>query len=264
MKKSLFDLLSMLNNNLPVSADSEHDLFGFADAHDFAQAQDSFQYKQADIDFLIFYFSNEFDISLLDEKTRALFELSVNAFDAIIHAWMSELPIEAEIIAFGRRVFKEAEKTNGAEAGRLAAENAACDRTCADTLTVMNAVYKVQHEAHRITGFLRFSPNEQGCYVARCAPDHFILPALGEYFTARFGETAWQIIDEKRNLILNCRPPESAKIALKTDADGGQKGDEWENLWRHYHKTINNESRNNPDLQRRFMPMRYRKYLPEM
>ena len=36
-----------------------------------------------------------------------------------------------------------------------------------------------------------------------------------------------------------------------------------EDLWRLYHRSINNESRNNPGLQRQFMPSRYRKYLNE-
>jgi probable DNA metabolism protein len=261
MRKSLFDLFSMLNDNLPVSADSEHDLFGFADA------QDSFQYKQADIDFLIFYFSSEFDSSLLDEKTRALFELSVNAFDVIIYAWMSELPIEAEIIAFGRRVIAQAETAEGGlEEKRQSAQRAAEDRGDSCTLTVLNAAAKVQFEAHhRMTGLLRFYPNEHGCYVARCEPDHFILPALGEYFTARFGETAWQIIDEKRGFCLSRQPPETAKLQKTAErADFAENSDEWEDLWRHYHKTINNESRNNPNLQRQFMPQRYWKYLSEM
>jgi probable DNA metabolism protein len=42
------------------------------------------------------------------------------------------------------------------------------------------------------------------------------------------------------------------------------EGGEWEKLWQHYHKTINNESRNNPNLQRQFMPKRYWKYLTEL
>ena len=249
----------MLKNGVPDRTEGE-DLFGFE------READSFQYKQADIDFLTFYFSSRFDISLLDEKTRALFELSVNAFDAIIHAWMmSELPVENETLGFARKVLAAADACDGnMEEKRRAAEKAACDRTDADALAVLTAAYKVELEIDRMRGFLRFSPNEQGCYVARCAPDHFVLPALGEHFTSRFGETAWQIIDEKRNLALNCRPPETAKIALKTEADDGQKGDEWEDLWRHYHKTINNEERKNPSLQRRFMPQRYQKYLPEL
>ena len=122
----------------------------------------------------------------------------------------------------------------------------------------------VQHEIHRMMGFLRFTPNADGEFIARCAPDNFILPALADFFTARFGETAWSIIDEKRALKLSRKAGEKAKITEWVDEKADNKKDEWEELWKHYHKTINNEDRNNPNLQRQFMPKRYWKYLPEV
>ena len=126
--------------------------------------------------------------------------------------------------------------------------------------------YKVQREIHRMMELLRFTPNADGEFIAKCAPDHFILPALAGHFTARFGETAWSIIDEKRELCLRRLPGEQTKIfTLKENSANCVSGtDEWEELWKHYHKTINNESRDNPDLQRQLMPKRYWKYLVEM
>ena len=123
---------------------------------------------------------------------------------------------------------------------------------------------KIQHEIHRMMGFLRFTPDENGEFTARCEPDHHILPMLAEYFTARFGETAWSIIDEKRGLCLRRLPGEEAKINVCEEAAPENRADKWEELWKHYHKTINNEDRCNPQLQRQFMPKRYWKYLPEM
>ena len=136
--------------------------------------------------------------------------------------------------------------------------------------------YKVQHEIHRMMGLLRFSPDANGEFIARCTPDHNILPALAVYFTARFGETAWSIIDEKRGLCLRRLPGGQPKITrtegIKAAAVEGEtiddvsqsaNTDDWEELWKHYHKTINNEDRNNPKLQRQLMPQRYWKYLPE-
>jgi len=126
--------------------------------------------------------------------------------------------------------------------------------------------YKVLHEINRLQGFLRFCPDENGVYIARCEPDYFILPVLGSHFKERFGETSWAIIDEKRRLCLRCTAggepelvcPEEVLPSGENPPDG-----EWENLWRNYHKTINNESRNNPALQKSFIPKRYRKYLTE-
>jgi probable DNA metabolism protein len=52
-------------------------------------------------------------------------------------------------------------------------------------------------------------------------------------------------------------------IKLEESAKGSENNDEWEELWKHYHKTINNEDRDNPGLQKQLMPKRYWKYLPE-
>jgi len=176
---------------------------------------------------------------------------------------MSELPIEKEILAFGRGILSARD--------RHEAKIAANDRGNEDTRTVLNTAGKVQFEIHRMYGILRFFPGGEGEYVARCAPDFLILPALGSYFTVRFGDTPWVIIDEKRGLILSRfaeegLPPKTEIQILDGPlaAKSGSNTDEWEDLWRHYHKTINNESRKNPDLQRQFMPKRYWKYLPEV
>ena len=229
--------------------------FGF-DEKDFCARQ----YEERDIEFIMNYFSDGFDGSLLEGSARRLFELSFNAFDLFLHAWLSELPVEKETIRFGRRVLS-AEGAAVSEQKSLA-EKAAADRGDSDTLTVLDAAYKVQREIDRMMGLLRFFPCD-GVYTARCAPDHFVLPALARYFSARFGETSWAIIDEKRGLCLSRFPPEPAGLFSETESAQGA-GDEWEDLWRHYHSTINNEQRKNPALQRQFMPRRYWKYLPEM
>jgi probable DNA metabolism protein len=178
---------------------------------------------------------------------------------------MSELPIEKEMLEFMKKIFAGTKNYAAIEVKRRAAQKLAVDRSDESTLSVLNAAQKVQQEIHRMMGLLRFSPNERGEYIAYCVPDHFILPALGEYFTARFGKTAWAIIDEKRQLYMYCQPEKSAKMfRLEVMGANSSHADEWEDLWRHYHKTINNESRKNTGLQRQLMPKRYWKYLPEM
>jgi probable DNA metabolism protein len=257
MKRSLSSIFFMLDNN-EKKIHNEEELFGFS-----GEASISLpKYEQADIDFLSDYFSGNFNLSALNETARRFFELSANAFDILIHAWMSELPIENEIFAFGRRIIEAAENAKDA---RRVAEITASDRTDSNTRTVLAAAYKVQREFHRMLGFLRFSSCEDETLIARCEPDHFILPAFAGHFTERFGEDTWAIIDEKRALCLRRRHGEKAKITVYKEAAHNASGsDEWEDLWRHYHKTINNESRNNTDLQRQFIPKRYWKYLPEM
>jgi hypothetical protein len=221
------------------------------------------------------------DFSVLPPEIHGFFELSADAFGAIVYAWMSELPVTGQIIRFGKKILASqnmitnAVKTRGKPeaAQRKAAQIAATDRGDFDIQTVREAAYKVWHEIHRLMGLLRFCPDENGVYTAQCEPDHFVLPALGPHFMERFGETPWAIIDNKRRISLCCETGRTGAsggtLVFSAGAEnpvssGKEQGGEWENLWRHYHKTINNESRNNPDLQRRFMPTRYWKYLSEL
>ena len=115
---------------------------------------------------------------------------------------------------------------------------------------------------------LRFSPNNEGMYIARCSPDHFILPALADHFYLRFGETSWAIIDEKREICLyreKGEPPKlislSAFMSLSPNKEAPK--DAWEDLWRLYFRSVNNAAKKNLHLQRQFMPERYHKYLTE-
>ena len=207
------------------------------------------------------------DFSALPPDARRLFEMSANAFDAIAGAWMSELPITAEIISFGRKVLTAGGLVSSdGHAGRKAADRAATDRGDPDTRAVLNAAGRVWHEINRMQGLLRFCPDEDGAYIACCEPDHFVLPALGPHFRARFGQTPWAIIDNRRRVFLRCEQGREPQFCFLGDGESSNRmpGGEWEDLWRLYHKTINNESRNNPELQRSLMPRRYWKYLTEL
>jgi len=217
--------------------------------------------------------------SVYSADLAELFELSVEAYSAALHARMSCLPIAKEISRYIEKV-----KNSGSihavggvpstspqsEVDRINADKAAFDRGDPDVLTVLRAAGKVRHEIHRLLGLLRFSPDSNGFYTARCAPDHLILPALAEHFTLRFGETPWIIIDEKREIcLLREKGAEAVLVSLssqnqKTRPTENCTADFWEDLWRLYHRSINNESRKNPGLQLQFMPRRYQKYLPEM
>ena len=190
-----------------------------------------------------------------------IFELSVDAYYTALYAQMSCKPIKKEIARFVEKISRAG---NRDEANR-----AAKDRGDSDVLAVLKEAAKVTYEIHRLTGLLRFSPEGDGIYTARCAPDNFILPALAEHFTLRFGETPWAIIDEKRGLCLRKTNGSEAILVPSSSSLPGPaakkaRTDPWEDLWRLYHRSINNESRKNPHLQRQFMPERYQKYLTEL
>jgi len=261
MMLGLYELFSAISNSNQINS-ARSDLFCNTNEAAFNKRK----YKQEDINFVTSYFSRGFNVSLLNGAMRDLFELSFNTFDIILHAWLSELPVEMETILYGKKVIAASALKDNPEEKRAAAEKAASDRIDSDTLAVINAMAKVYRETDRMMGLLRFSPDDKGEFTARCGPDHFILPALGEYFTSRFGGTSWSVIDEKRGLCLRRHNKEKAKIIFinnKKSEENGANNDEWEELWKHYHNTINNEDRNNPGLQRQLMPQRYWKYLPE-
>jgi hypothetical protein len=156
---------------------------------------------------------------------REFFQVSANALSTFIHAWMSEYPIEGDIIRFGGRVLSAARNAGARTAfgisspeARTAAEWAAADRGDRGTETVLKAAYKVGQEIHRLMGLLRFTPDVRGRLFARCTPDHFSLPGLASHFTRRFGAEPWAIIDEKRGMVL-LRPRGEVPRFLPADGD---------------------------------------------
>ena len=272
MNRSLESQFSLLFNNntcdeqnkLPAGSYSDEFHFELSGFTENIQCKTQ-RYEKADIDLLTSYFANGFDYSLPGKNTRAFFDISFDAFDVFLHAWLSELPIEQELIKFGKKIIASIQHLGSNDEKHFTAVKLINNRLDTDTRTVLNASAKVHHEVHRMMGLLRFNPNADNEFTAKCEPDHFILPAFGKYFTSRFGETSWSIIDEKRKLCLRRANGKQAKIHELDESGKDTNGkDEWEELWKHYHCTINNEDRNNPDLQRQLMPKRYWKYLPEV
>jgi hypothetical protein len=209
---------------------------------------------------------------------EALFEYSAQAHDTAVLAGMSELPVTADISRYVRKVLaaaREAEAFAGRTGGkpsveaqlaaRAAADRAATDRGDPAVRAVFAAAFKAGKEIERMKGMLRFSPGEDGLYLARCAPDHGILPALAEHFKSRFGASPWAILDEKRGIMLIRRAGEEPRLEPAAPGEeAARKGEGWEKLWRTYHRSVNIENRKNEELQKRFMPRRYWKYLTEL
>ena len=227
-------------------------------------------------------FQNNND-ELINEQIEELFEYSARAYHAITSAQMCETLSRSDVkqyIRKIRRAIRDAELSFGhgssnCKSGsdlqlavRSEADKAAIDRGDPVVRSVLDAAYRVDHEIHRLMGLLRFSPRPDGVWLARCAPDNFILPVFADHFSLRFGEAPWAIIDEKRNCAL-------VRLYNKETCFGSLHSfpflsgqdlpeDNWEELWRSYHRSVNIENRKNPALRLQFMPRRYWKYLPEL
>ena len=224
------------------------------------------------------------DPASLDGAAAVLFQVSADAYDALVYAWMA--PLDAQALRYALKVLAAAKGAAAAmdavspapwytcNEAREGAGKAARNRGDEDCETVLAAVYKVTHEIDRLMGFLRFKPDAGGRYIARCAPDHLVLPALAPHFTRRFGAAPWAVIDEKRGLVLLREGGAAPRLMAAEFRGGGPRGpdpwdqdprdrDPWEKIWQSYHRAVNIESRKNLRLQRQFIPLRYREYLSE-
>lgn len=176
-------------------------------------------------------------------------------FDAIVRVWMSEEPLELPLFRLC------------ALAG-LRGPDVLLDHGNPDLRAVLRASRRVRREIDRLAGLARFSPRSDGLFCAPLEPDANIAAALLPHFARRFGSEDFALVDVRRRLAFARRGGrfESAagEDALAYLPDQAGSGDEELALWRRYFKATENPSRTNPELQRRLMPRRYWRYLPEI
>lgn len=133
-----------------------------------------------------------------------------------------------------------------------------------DVVTFNNLVYSVKNEIHRMYGFVRFRQTDFGVYYAPIAPDHDILDLLAEHFMQRYKGMPFCIHDCSREKMLAydgviCKivPASEVEITLSEQEQTLQS------VWQDYYDSVNIKERKNLKLQRQFLPMRYRKFMPE-
>jgi uracil-DNA glycosylase len=190
-----------------------------------------------------------------ESASSVLRAFSGELFDSIISVWMSEEPLELPLFRLC------------ALAG-LRGPDALADHGNPDLRAVLRASRRVRREIDRLSGLARFSPRSDGLFCAPLEPDSNIAAALLPHFARRFGPEDFALVDVRRRLAFARRGGrfESAagEDALAYLPDESGSGDEDLALWRRYFKATENPSRKNPELQRRLMPRRYWRYLPEI
>ena len=121
---------------------------------------------------------------------------------------------------------------------------------------------QVSLESHRFTGYVRFSL-VGSIYVAKIDPDHDILTFIAPHFAERFHEMNFVIYDERRQEAVIAQ---NGQWSLKKDIQLDEsmlKSDSSVERWQQYFTHISIASRANPKAQKRSMPVRYWKNLPE-
>ncbi|MBL3539895.1 TIGR03915 family putative DNA repair protein [Aminivibrio sp.] len=130
--------------------------------------------------------------------------------------------------------------------------------------TVHEAGRTVSRERHRFLGLLRFT-ELRGVLYAPFEPEGDILPLVAGHFARRLGGERWIIHDTGRNKAAVFENGTWRMTAFRTEGPLPLSGREQEirDLWKGYFSSTAVQTRKNAELQRRFMPKKYWKYLPE-
>lgn len=206
----------------------------------------------------------ETEPALADRVYRAIVEkISSRALETVYHVYISSAPEKENLILGYIRL--------GFQMGSRV-----------DLYHSHPAVYpvhrlerKVTGEAHRLLGLLRFSDMGRFLYAVM-APDHHVLPLLGDHFADRLPGERWIIHDKRRNLAIihdghnrsSCRSPVRSRwyitdFSYRLEEKMPENERQWQRLWQTYFEKVSIESRYNPRLQSRCVPHRYRRYLVE-
>lgn len=127
---------------------------------------------------------------------------------------------------------------------------------------------RVNHEAHTMTGFVRFSLTKSNIYYSAINPKHNITELIAPHFADRFNDQRLIIHDESRNIAALCYKGKWILSEFYIDAtpdfsDFSKDEINYQNLWKDFYNTIGIEGRKNPSSVKRHIPKRYRPYLTE-
>ncbi|MDR0426619.1 MAG: TIGR03915 family putative DNA repair protein [Clostridiales bacterium] len=124
---------------------------------------------------------------------------------------------------------------------------------------------KVRHEVHRLAGFVRFREMQNGAYYAYYSSDNDIVDLLGLEFTSRFSTQAFVLHDYKRGKMCGYDGREMRLLPApaKVEIQLSERERLFGSLWKQYHKNISVKGRENPRLQRGFLPKKYRHFMSE-
>jgi probable DNA metabolism protein len=134
-----------------------------------------------------------------------------------------------------------------------------------DVFEAMRISKQVGFETHKFTGLVRFCL-VGGTFYCDFEPDNDILPFLAPHFADRLRDQNWILHDVGRDVaaIFDKACETWTILPLSARVSAGAEEDPFIALWLTYHKTISIKERENPKLQRQFMPRRYWKHLSEM
>jgi len=132
-------------------------------------------------------------------------------------------------------------------------------------LRVHKICQRVCLENHRFLGFVRFKRLKGGVYYAPIEPDNNIVELLAPHFAERLSDQKWVIHDVKRGLaaVFNGEGWIITDLTLDRLPEQEESESRYLELWKEFFREIAIVNRTNFQLQKRLMPVRYWKYIPE-
>lgn len=125
-----------------------------------------------------------------------------------------------------------------------------------------------QREIDHMKGFLRFQELQNGILYAKIGPKNNILTFLMPHFADRLPVENFVIYDDKRNFF-GVHPQRGQWYLLSGDEMEeppltlSEKEMQYQELFRHFCRTIAIRERQNLDLQMNMLPLRFREYMIE-
>lgn len=132
------------------------------------------------------------------------------------------------------------------------------------SLAAADCIRRTERELDRMRGFVRFMESASGALYAPISPDNDIVSLLLPHFRARLTGFPFVLHDVKRKKAgvydgkhSFCIPLDRAEVVLSANEN------EWQNLWKDYFDSVNIPERERLKQMRGYLPVRYRKFMPE-
>lgn len=128
-----------------------------------------------------------------------------------------------------------------------------------DTVNALNkAVFHCTHEAHLLTGFVRFS-DFGGFLASVISPKNKVIPLIADHFADRFGGEKLFIYDKTHRMALvycDRRAEILENIDFEMPAAGAEEKS-YRSLWKEFYNAIGIDERYNPRCRMNLMPKRF-------
>ncbi len=130
---------------------------------------------------------------------------------------------------------------------------------------VLKTAHRIQRQIHKLKGLLRFREIEGGYLYAEFAPDYDVIIPLAIHFSNRFPDEKIILHDIKRKKALFIEEGNFFEVVFNNQIPENTKEENlFQHLWKQYHQNISIKERENKELQRQNLSLKFQKWLIEL